>query len=102
MNKHFVGCFYFKLTANGNLLGEFLDHDTEIINVESARLIGQQESFVGKYISTWNDGKLHQTNLEISQHNKKYTLIWEEEHNESYEGQGFLAENMLIGYYYKK
>lgn len=61
----FIGRFYFKLTANGNLLGEYSNNSPECVRStpEAAKRIADapnpndqnQSAFVGDYISTWSE-----------------------------------------------
>jgi hypothetical protein len=102
MNSNFVGSFYFKQTIGGNLLGEFLNNGSNVINVECATLKTHKANFVGTYDSTWDDGKLHRALLEItSLANNKYLLTWKEPGVIDYEGQGMLVDDILLGFYTK-
>ena len=114
-----LGRFYFKLTDNKNLIGEFSnDHKTCKRNyTESADLTHREQNdgkFIGEYFSTWreqNGGKLHESVLAKLKIEQKpgceniFDLKWWRIVNEQPEakpffcGEGMLCEGMLIGNY---
>ncbi len=102
MRPDFVGSFYFKQTNTGNLIGEFINNESFDIHVESAKLVNDQQLFVGTYTSTWFDETLHLATLIISRVGNKFNLDWTDSKSINYEGQGFIADDMLIGYYRRK
>ena len=104
MSNHFVGSFYFKRTTSGNLLGEFSNNGDANLHVESARLVGSTTDFIGNYISSWDDGTISSANLKISPFGNKYQVVWSHKTGSTidYEGEAFVAGEMLIGYYRKK
>ena len=100
-----IGCFYFKRTVSGNLLGEFSDNQGDRVYAECADLEipGEDEAgFAGSYRSAWRQGKdKHFANLVIKRNTKDkliYTLTWKEKSYE-YTGHGMLCDGMLIGNY---
>jgi hypothetical protein len=99
--SNLIGSFYFELTANGNLIGEFSNNLSKSITTENANLSGTASGFIGKYESTWYDDDVHFANLVISQRvkNKIYVLQWNENGKLKYKGEGFLHDKTLIGYY---
>lgn len=102
MRKDFAGGFYFKETSSGNLIGEFINNDSIDVNVEAARLNIRHAMFEGIYDSTWDDGTLHQADLEIKKINKKYSLTWTDRMTGggiNYEGEGIIVDDILTGYY---
>lgn len=108
------GRFYFKLTSNGNLIGEFSnDHPTITrSHTESAdRITSGVDPFEGDYFSTWHEQG--QAQAELSKliiktksgcHNL-YTVIWEEFPSTNtpikirFKGEAMLCDNILIGNY---
>lgn len=98
-----IGSFYFKITNNNNLIGEFTNNDpNEGIRTENACLIKSHSGIDGIYTSTWFDNAVHLANLEIIQknNNKTFKLVWKEAGKITYEGEGFLMDNdTLIGFY---
>ena len=102
MKEQFTGSFYFNLTINGNLIGEFCNNNSNRIQTESANRIGEGgQSFDGIFISSWVDSKLNISKLEIKHSKTKFELNWTETGNQNYYGEGFLKDNILIGYYKK-
>lgn len=105
----FIGRFYFKLTVNGNLLGEYSNNHKDCIRscVEAANRtsewpVGSEkpgEKFVGEYISTWLEGKkCDKVNLTITRREGSESMFlvrW----SEKFEGQGMLCDDILIGDY---
>ena len=56
MNEKLIGRFYFKITKNGNLIGEFSNNLSPKNFTESADLIKQDvKGFEGNYYSSWLD-----------------------------------------------
>jgi hypothetical protein len=100
-----TGRFYFKQTSNGNLIGEFSNDHSTGISTESADLKSANENlYLGKYDSTWQDnGKPGCfADLEITHkpntNNKIFTLKWRGKSN--FDGEGMLCDNILIGDYH--
>ena len=102
MRQDFVGSFYFKQTITGNLIGEFINNDSFDVHVESAKRVNDQQLFEGTYDSTWFDETLHLATLTISRVGNKFNLEWNDSKSIHYEGQGFIVDSMLIGYYRRK
>jgi hypothetical protein len=98
-----IGSFYFKITNNHNLIGEFTNNDpNECIRTENAQLIKSNSRLIGIYQSTWFDNAVHLADLEIMQknNNNTYKLEWKEKGIITYQGEGFLMDNeTLIGFY---
>jgi hypothetical protein len=98
MPKLLIGCFYFTPTVYNNLLGEFTNNETDEISIETATFkFGNH--FDGEYTAIWYDTDFHQGTLKINKNVNKYKLIWEENGNTKYVGEGMLLGNTLIGYY---
>jgi len=113
MDQKIIGNFYYKLTSNGNLLGEFTNQLNQDIYSESADLIQQGSvEFEGDYRSTWfesNDAQLLELRIKAKQplHFRKYELEWVDEADTNkiiFQGEGFVVDGLLIGYFtdYKK
>lgn len=105
MSKNLIGRFYFKQTKNGNLIGEFSNNLSTRNSTESADLVlasFNQGDFVGEYNSTWqeDDNTGHFTNLSITKKHKDiYTLQWQRDNQIIFWGEGFIANDILIGDY---
>jgi hypothetical protein len=101
MNAHFVGCFYFKKTSNGNLFGEYLNNGTEKIGVEVASVEKVKDGFEGSYSTTWyEDGVFHQADLHIERNTSRFMVTWKRDGLENYSGFAMLVDDTLIGYYH--
>ncbi len=99
-----VGRFYFKLTENGNLLGEYSNNITQKAYTESAvRIEAGRNEFSGDYHSAWvEDGKAIYAKLVIGESvfGKIYSLKWEEKSGVAlFVGRGMLVDGILIGNY---
>jgi|GEM_PF-756260 len=115
----FPGEFYFKLTSNGNLVGEFTNRGTDHIGVESAarrEAASERDAFgfTGTYRSSWvepNDRTPGTGVLTITLVNnpsgqllpRRYRLEWRAHAGENagflFHGHGFVADGLLIGHY---
>jgi hypothetical protein len=100
-----IGRFYFKQTSNGNLIGEFSNHQSDQIFTESADLKPESDDgnykYVGKYFSTWREkGEARYANLTIKpgRSNKLFILEWIGDRC-NFKGEGMLCDNILIGDY---
>jgi hypothetical protein len=101
------GRFYFKKTTNGNLIGEYSNHNMMENQTESADLIEFTGNFVGKYKTTWREDDLPIiTDLTIQHkagsNGRIFDLKWKRGNEELFIGQGFLCDNILIGDYTDK
>lgn len=108
-----IGRFYFKLTENGNLLGEYSNNKSERCDVEAARRTSEipvaSESttglgFIGEYSSVWTEGEnvVEFATLEIKKDLKKpetFSLSWKKDRQSRFSGQGMLVDGILIGDY---
>ena len=99
-----IGNFYFQQTENGNLLGEYTNTSIKKIYTEFAIPITNFEiPFIGKFNSTWfeEDNLLIISSiLEIEKiSNFKYDLKWKNDNKIIFIGEGFVKDNMLIGFY---
>lgn len=112
----YPGEFYFKLTSNGNLVGEFVNRDPNcIIATESAvrsSMVaeGQEPGFEGTYHSTWfEENKAEAALLEITPDRdrsnqvrpRRYRLEWWNlnRNHVLFHGYGFVADHLLVGHY---
>jgi hypothetical protein len=111
-NNTMIGRFYFKLTAGGNLVGEFSNDSTNRTYTESAdRVMPGTSSYLGDYFSTWHeDGgtQAELTKLTITLKggcNNIYTVIWEEYPSSQvppklrFKGEAMLCDDILVGDY---
>jgi hypothetical protein len=98
--SNLIGSFYFNRSASGNLNGEFINDQSEPFP-ESAILILSKAGFAGDYNCIWFDTTNHIATLEINpiSGSKKYKLDWIENGKATYEGEGFLVNETLIGFY---
>jgi hypothetical protein len=109
-----IGSFYFKLTSNLNLVGEYANNDkgsthpqTECANRVSLLTITSSTPFVGDYITTWHDGtkkSSHLCDLEItckSGSTSVFTITWRVHKNPSiiFVGEGMICDGILVGFY---
>lgn len=101
MNENLIGTFYFKQTTSRNLLGEFANNKNGEILTETAtpKPPLTNKDYEGDYNSVWFDTELHRADLSIKKPGNKYKLKWTETGKPSYEGEGILVDNILIGYY---
>jgi len=98
-----LGSFYFRLTTNGNLMGEFMNNLSQQMATESADVIGEQnDNFIGDYQSTWFDGNAQTMRLSITQKAHTFNifrLVWSDDTATHFVGEAFLSNEMLIGVY---
>ena len=93
------GSFYFKQTSSSNLIGEFTNNESTEILAETATPSKLIKEYDGVFDSVWFDIELHRAELTISKIENKYKLKWIEPGKPSFEGEGMLVDNILIGYY---
>lgn len=108
-----LGRFYFRITSNGNLTGEFSNDRNNAVQTESADRFSDRpsdfkspEAFLGEYHSTWIEGPpdfpMHAI-LVIAQNKPNpqiFELVWTgQNRNVIFRGQGMIAEGLLIGNY---
>ena len=100
-----IGSFYFERTTVGNLIGEFANNFSDYVMTETANPQKQNQNYIGTYDSTWYDDDAHHAKLVITQkpgtHNKIFILKWIEGVITTFEGEGFLYRDTLIGHYVK-
>ncbi|HEX8562713.1 MAG TPA: hypothetical protein VF676_07015 [Flavobacterium sp.] len=99
-----LGRFYFKQTANGNLLGEFSNTGMGLNKTESADIISRFNiPFIGTYRSTWFQQTAQSLNLEIQfkidSNDRIYSLTWTNNNNVAFLAEGFIVDDILIGDY---
>lgn len=99
-----LGRFYFKQTANGNLLGEYSNTEMNLNRTEGADITSLFSlPFIGTYTTTWFEQSAQSLNLEIqfkvNGNNRIYSLTWTNNGNTVFVGQGFLVDGILIGDY---
>jgi len=108
------GRFYFKLTANGNLLGEYSNNDCSRSFPESASRFPAGnlfDGYEGSYISTWYEegqGRAFSADMSIiPKHGcvNIFTVNWRprpgdiSSTQDVFFGEAMLADNMLVGNY---
>ncbi|MDQ1161216.1 hypothetical protein QE422_001584 [Chryseobacterium sp. SORGH_AS 447] len=101
------GFFYFRLTNNGNLVGEFFNDADTSIRTESADTINNENRFDNSYLSTWREGNTSEIvnlNIRISDSNRRvFDLVWFRNNEDIaiFRGQAIeIEENLLSGYYF--
>ena len=108
------GRFYFKLTSNGNLLGEFSNNLSRSCSAESAERVENVEDpaeapgsrFIGLYRSVWlEDGGEHQrATLTIGLKPNCtgiFSMTWTAPGDTNlFEGEAMLCDEILIGNYW--
>jgi len=109
-----IGRFFFKLTTNGNLIGEYSNNKstrcvTEAANrifaVEDAEQI-TQFSFEASYESVWRESANNGVCSNLKVEGKKgcpgiYSLVWKALNGKvQFEGEGMLCDDVLIGNYW--
>ena len=113
--KRFLGRFFYKLTENGNLFGEFSNNVVADIVSESAdRKDGCEDKcancrYHGTYRSTWrHDDKAVFAELKIFKKkgllggDKLFSLEWRKDNTTLvFKGEGMLCDGILIGNYYE-
>ncbi|WP_417592944.1 hypothetical protein [Owenweeksia hongkongensis] len=76
-----IGSFYFRLTENGNLAGEFTNNESNEIITEGGNLEGGEidARFIGTYITSWveNDQScIARLKISNPDNSRKFTLVW--------------------------
>ena len=108
-----VGRFYFKLTVNSNLLGEYSSSTSKYSCTEAATRIysgnnaNEEAGFIGNYNSIWveeDDDKSEyiMAKLEISAKQdctNIFSLKWKVSGEDMFEGEAMLCDDILIGDY---
>lgn len=106
--ENVVGRFYFKLSSNGNLLGEYSNDKSQDCDVEAAkRLSGDpvenENPFIGEYKSTWTEGdRVVFSDLIIEQKKDSDTLFsikWSDSKRTIFTGEAMIVDGILIGNY---
>lgn len=109
--KKLNGRFYFELTTNYNLIGEYSSNYSQHSEPESAsRIYSEDEDknydFTGEYLTVWHeDGDSIIANLNITAKlNCKniYSLVWKSTKDQNviyFTGEAMLYRNAIIGDY---
>lgn len=107
-----TGRFYYRLTTNGNLVGEFSNNHSTRSQPETAERIGGTVTapfgFEGKYQSTWfepDDDQAVLAQLKITQKpgtHQLFNLSWTVPSSTTplFEGEAMIGEGLLIGNYW--
>ena len=99
------GSFYFKLTDNGNLVGEFTNNHTDLIATESGNRLTIENTFDGEYLTSWRENnrtlsaELTIESVANNTNQLKYMLTWRRNVTTIFSGEGFLVDGILIGHY---
>ena len=108
MADKIVGCFYFKKTDSGNLLGEFINdyNNNDKIYTESAdadlKKNKNKSDFEGDYTSTWQEDDspmIMDLKIRKKKGSDKYELTWTDKTQTVFTGDGFISDNKMVGYY---
>jgi hypothetical protein len=99
-----IGRFYFRLTENGNLIGEFSNQTSLRNRTESAdRMYGDPAMFTGDFLTTWLEEDVPVlSNLNISHKagtTNIFSLSWVRNGTQSFIGEAIIAGGLLIGDY---
>lgn len=98
-----IGAFYFRLTENENLLGEFFNDHSITPSTESAdKRHGSGTGFVGIYDSSWIDVETVTAILTISikhESTRIFSLSWDVMGNRRFIGEGIIVDSILMGNY---
>lgn len=104
----FSGQFYFKLTEEGNLLGEYSHQGTSTIRPECAmRVTGAKNDYAGDFLTAWyeqNTDNAMLAGLRVRpkpQDSHSFTLLWME-HKTSrilFTGEATLKNGAIVGHY---
>lgn len=111
MTNNIKGRFYFQLTINGNLLGEYSNDVSTDIDVEAAKRIPEpkdsqkkDKEFIGKFMSVWTEGATGKNaNLMVSQKVGSrgiYEVVWSQNSKDIFKGEGMLSGDKLVGNYW--
>ena len=111
--KKVIGRFYFKLSENGNLLGEYSNEGSTECDVEAAKRIPAVTSeatpvnlFEGEYTSTWTEGKeVVSATLKITRRSNAvgiFSVIWCKGGRDLFTGGAMMVDRILIGNYESK
>lgn len=106
MPKKLIGRFYFKLTSNGNLIGEYSENYSKKfpIKTEGAYRESSDTGFVGIYKTSWHEtDEASPVTLKIfhkpGTSNLIYNIEWIENGIITFWGEGMLCDDILIGDY---
>jgi hypothetical protein len=108
MSKRLLGRFYFKKTANGNLIGEYSNrhHATKRSYAESASRLSKGAGWVGEYVATWCEPPSRRclsATLEITAKPKCvgiFVLRWNSDQGlRLFSGEAMLCDDILVGDY---
>ena len=113
--KRFLGRFFYKLTDNGNLVGEFSNNvDADIVSESADWKCACEDNcpnclYHGTYLSTWrHDNGAVIAELKISRKkgidasDKLFSLEWRKDNKTLiFKGEGMLCDGILIGNYYE-
>lgn len=109
MSDKLIGRFYFKKTANGNLIGEYSNRDpnSKRIYAEAATRTGGGSEWIGEYKTTWCEAADHNclsADLKIAPKREcggLFILRWYSPGGSRllFYGEAMLCDDMLVGDY---
>lgn len=100
-----IGRFYFKMTKNGNLIGEYSNSGMQSVDAELANSMSSHQGFVGDYNSVWEeDNRSYSATLHIKlkdpSNTKIFSLEWINKSGKPVHwGEGMMVDDILIGDY---
>jgi hypothetical protein len=98
-----IGGFYFRLTENENLLGEYFNDNSTTRSTESAvKQPNTGTGYEGVYDSSWVDVEAVTAILTIGVKrgtNGIFSLEWVVDNNRMFMGEGIIVNGILIGNY---
>ncbi len=98
-----LGSFYFNRTANGNLIGEYINQASPRVVTESADFISEEPNGDLIYQSTWFDGSGQNMRLLIRPKPDSINIFrftWSDGTTDHFVGEAFLNDHMFIGAYW--
>lgn len=120
--KRFLRRFFYKLTNNGSLFGDFSNNvSADIVSESADRIKGCEDKecnncrYHGTYISTWRHDNKPENEAVIAElkifrktgklgSDKLFSLEWHKLHKNNelfFKGEGMLCDDILIGNYYE-
>lgn len=108
--RNILGAFYFRLSQNGNIAGEYTHNNDRLILGENADRVHSDDrmGFEGTYNSIWLEKQNEllpsteqmRATLAITRPDRKFNLEWRDEDGlVVYTGEGMLVDDLLVGFY---
>ena len=111
MSNRLIGRFYFKKTANGNLVGEYSNRHAASVRsyAEAASRISSGSDWIGDYVTTWCEAPNNEcfsAKLQITARPHCvgiFSLRWDSvSGSRLFSGEAMLCDDMLVGDYTDK